>query len=107
MVFRSRQLLRYNRGQWPKQYFGHGQNLPRENRMIPEYLQKRNVAVVIYLGCIAAAMWLGYSGSDAGPLLGLPAGVSLIAACWFYLRAKNRSVAWLLCKRPADPPMNS
>lgn len=65
--------------------------------MIPEYLQRRNIAATVYLGCMAAVVWLNSEGKhEAAEWLVFPIFVSMIAACWFYLKAKNRSGGWLL-----------
>ena len=96
--------------------------------VIQSELKKRNIAVIVYLVGIASIIvrnkvfgvteddWLSniFMFSTAG---------ALIAACWFYLKAKRRTGAWLLllplhgialiifwmlkdCSvRPEDPPL--
>lgn len=65
--------------------------------MIIAHLKKRNVAAVIYVGCMVASVWLSRQGRpDAADIFIFPAFLSLVAACWFYLKAKNRSGGWLL-----------
>ncbi|BBB59941.1 hypothetical protein UNDKW_1668 [Undibacterium sp. KW1] len=69
--------------------------------MIPSYIKKRNLAVTIYLTGMCTVIYrshvLGPAKSDiySGILALVLYGV-LIAACWFYLKAKKRSGAWLI-----------
>ncbi len=65
--------------------------------MISEYLEKRTIAASIYVISVGVCMWLKHIGEETYiDLLLVPGGLALIAACWFYLKAKNRSGAWLL-----------
>ena len=64
--------------------------------MHAKYIKKRNIAVAVYLaGLVIVGMGTKVFGMDQDSvvcnLLALITGGSLIAACWFYLKAKNRS----------------
>jgi hypothetical protein len=67
--------------------------------MIGQYLEKRNHAVVACACVSAVVLWRAYGRGAADflqVLLGLGAIVLMIAACWYYLLAKQRHAVWLL-----------
>lgn len=69
--------------------------------MIDQYLEKRNHAVIGYVMVTGVALWRSFSGIRGGSdflqtLLVLGSFALFAAACWCYLRAKNRSGVWLL-----------
>lgn len=71
--------------------------LTRGNAVIIEYLKRRNIAAVCYVIGMAAAIALKASGHSAlNEWLMWPIFAALVAACWFYLKAKKRSGGWLL-----------
>jgi hypothetical protein len=65
--------------------------------MIAEYLKQRNIAAACYVIGMGAAIALKVSGHRAlTEWLVWPIFAALVAACWFYLKAKKRSGGWLL-----------
>ncbi|NYS35127.1 hypothetical protein HZZ02_15705, partial [Streptococcus danieliae] len=65
--------------------------------MIAEYLKQRNIAAACYVIGMGAAIALNASGQRAlTEWLVWPVFAALVAACWFYLKAKKRSGGWLL-----------
>ena len=69
--------------------------------MIQEQLRKRNIAAGAYLVGMGVLMYRHnlpeYQQHDpVAHVLMYPLALAYIAACWFYLKAKGRSGAWLL-----------
>ena len=65
--------------------------------MIAEYLKQRNTAAVSYVIGMGTVIALNASGRQAlTEWLVWPIFAALVAACWFYLKAKKCSSGWLL-----------
>lgn len=65
--------------------------------MIVKYVKRRNVAAACYVIVLGAAIALNAADRPALTEWVLwPQLASLVAACWFYLKAKKRSGGWLL-----------
>lgn len=68
--------------------------------MIQSYLKKRNLAALVYGVGIVLTIWhnkvLGQNDDWMSNVLLFATAGAFIAACWFYLKAKKRTGAWLL-----------
>jgi len=71
--------------------------------MIASYKRKSNIAAVIFLASIAAAIALTSNSHQnlwdmgaLGPALGITWTVSYLYALWAYIRAKGRNDTWML-----------
>ncbi len=68
--------------------------------MIQSYLKKRNLAALVYSAGIGLIIWhnkvIGKSDDWRSNVLLFATAGALIAACWFYLKAKKRTAGWLL-----------